>query len=135
MVEIASVSRFEKIWVSLGLSLFESALQGGTHYEAAMRRAALMNTDDEESDGEAESEDASSDSEPEEDLQAKIDACSDDEAKEELREAQLRKMMEDSQARLAAHCFPFSTVTCSGLHPPAMSPQTIFRSHEVKASS
>ena len=68
-----------------------------------MRRAALMNTDDEESDGEAESEDASSDSEPEEDLQAKIDACSDDEAKEELREAQLRKMMEDSQARIAAH--------------------------------
>ena len=100
-----------------------------------MRRAALMNTDDEESDGEAESEDASSDSEPEEDLQAKIDACSDDEAKEELREAQLRKMMEDSQARLAAHRFPSSTVTCSGLHPPAMSPQTIFRSHEVKASS
>ena len=65
-----------------------------------MRRAALMNTDDEESDGEVESEDASSDSEPEEDLQAKIDACSDDEAKEELREAQLRKMMEDSQARI-----------------------------------
>ena len=65
-----------------------------------MRRAALMNTDDDESDGEAESEEDSSDSEPEEDLQAKIDACSDDEAKEELREAQLRKMMEDSQARL-----------------------------------
>ena len=59
-----------------------------------------MNTDDEESSGGVESEDDTSDSEPEEDLQAKIDACSDDEAKEELREAQLRKMMEDSQARL-----------------------------------
>ncbi|CAL5223195.1 g5670 [Coccomyxa viridis] len=72
--------------------------EGGTHYEAAMRRAALMNTDDEESEGE---EDGSggegSDSEPEVDLQAKIDALSDDDAKEELKEAQLRKLMEDSQ--------------------------------------
>lgn len=76
-------------------------MQGGTHYEAAMRRAALMNTDDEESEGE---EDGSggegSDSEPEVDLQAKIDALSDDDAKEELKEAQLRKLMEDSQVHL-----------------------------------
>ena len=66
-----------------------------------MRRAALMNTDDEESEGEEESE--ASESEPEEDLQAKIDALSDDEAKEELKEAQLRKLMEDSQV-LAQDC-------------------------------
>ena len=62
-----------------------------------MRRAMLMNTDDEESEGEEEEEEESSESEPEEDLQARIDALSDDEAKEELKEAQLRKLMEESQ--------------------------------------
>ncbi len=41
-----------------------------------------------------------SDSEPEVDLQARIDALSDDDAKEELKEAQLRKLMEDSQVHL-----------------------------------
>ena len=75
-----------------------AASQGGTHYEAAMRRAALMNTDDEESEGEEDGSGAQgSESESEQDLQAKIDALSDDEAKEELKEAQLRKLMEDSQ--------------------------------------
>lgn len=82
--------------------ILEDALQGGTHYEAAMRRAALMNTDDEESEGEEQSE--ASENEPEEDLQAKIDALSDDEAKEELKEAQLRRLMEDSQV-LAQDCY------------------------------
>ena len=62
-----------------------------------MRRAMLMNTDGEESEGEEEEEEESSESEPEEDLQARIDALSDDEAKEELKEAQLRKLMEESQ--------------------------------------
>jgi hypothetical protein len=65
-----------------------------------MRRAMLMNTDDEESEveeEEEEEEEESSESEPEEDLQARIDALSDDEAKEELKEAQLRKLMEESQ--------------------------------------
>ena len=63
-----------------------------------MRRAMLMNTDDEESEGEEEEEEEESfESEPEEDLQARIDALSDDEAKEELKEAQLRKLMEESQ--------------------------------------
>jgi hypothetical protein len=60
----------------------------------------LMNTDEEESQG-GEGEEGgeeSSEGEPEEDLQARIDALSDDEAKEELREAQLRKLMEESQA-------------------------------------
>ena len=75
-----------------------AAMQEGTHYEAAMRRAALMNTDDEDSEGEDDGSGAEgSASEPEEDLQDKIDALSDDEAKEELKEAQLRKLMEDSQ--------------------------------------
>ena len=66
-----------------------------------MRRAALMNTDDEESEGDEDASGAEgSDSEPEEDLQARIDALSDDDAKEELKEAQLRKLMEDSQVHL-----------------------------------
>ena len=65
-----------------------------------MRRAALMNTDDEESEGEEGGSGAEgSGSEPEEDLQAKIDALSDDDVKEELKEAQLRKLMEESQVQ------------------------------------
>ena len=84
-----------------GDSIINVGMQGGTHYEAAMRRAALMNTDDDESDGEEDGSGAEgSESEPEVDLQAKIDALSDDDAKEELKEAQLRKLMEDSQVHL-----------------------------------
>lgn len=72
------------------------AWQGGTNYEAAMRRAALMNTDDEE-DSDADGDDARS--EPPEDIleNIDIDALSDEEAKEELREAQQRRLMEESQ--------------------------------------
>lgn len=75
-----------------------AAVQGGNHFEAAMRRAALMNTDDEDSGSEEGGSGAEgTESEPEEDLQAKIDALSDDDVKEELKDAQLRKLMEESQ--------------------------------------
>lgn len=70
--------------------------QGGTNYEAALRRAALMNSDEEaasESEEEEEEEQA-------EDPFENIDALSDEEAKEELREAQQRRLMEESQACL-----------------------------------
>lgn len=63
-----------------------------------MRRAALMNTDDEAEESgsgdESDDEDArSEEADPFED----IDALSDEEAKEELRQAQQLKMLEDSQ--------------------------------------
>ncbi len=71
--------------------------QGGTNYEAALRRAALMNSDDE-----AGSDEGGSGSEEEAGSEAadpfeNIDALSDEEAKEELREAQQRRLMEESQ--------------------------------------
>lgn len=92
--------------------------QGGTNYEAALRRAALMNSDEEDS------EEAASESEEEEQAEdpfENIDALSDEEAKEELREAQQRRLMEESQACLlpqlhapSAHSLHACTTTFKG---------------------
>lgn len=70
--------------------------QGGTNYEAALRRAALMNSDEEAA--------SESEEEQEEDPFENIDALSDEEAKEELREAQQRRLMEESQVCLLRRC-------------------------------
>ena len=67
-----------------------------------MRRAALMNTDDEgegEEDGKGGSDDDSEAGAAAEDMFARIEDMSDEEAKEELREAQQRKLLEASQVR------------------------------------
>lgn len=70
-----------------------------------MRRAALMNTDDEggeDSDGGNNGgsyADSEAGREPDQDPFANIEALSDEEAKEELREAQQRRLLEASQVR------------------------------------